>query len=252
MTDRTPSAASETGSPTLTTTMATLTEITTRLVGDPDTATVLRLINEIGTGPLAAAATGVMIKPSHGRLEVLDASDETALFVELLQSQVDQGPCAECVRTNEVLTIRDLTTQQERWPDFTPAALAAGYRSIIAIPMRLDSRAIGGFNLLYAEPTVLAEWQLQLAQIVSDLAVLALVQEAVDRRADRLVEATMTAFNDRIRFDQAVGMVAGALDITPGDAQVLVIKYTATHPRALHQITRAITDGTLDPTDLID
>jgi hypothetical protein len=82
--------------------------------------------------------------------------------------------------------------------------------------------------------------------------VLALVQEGRDRRANRLVETTVTALNDRIQFGQAVGLVAGALGVSPGDAHALVIDYVTAHRRSLHTVTRALTDGTLDPADLID
>jgi hypothetical protein len=95
------------------------------------------------------------------------------------------------------------------------------------------------------------QWQLDLAQVVSDLTVLALVQERGDRRADRLLEATVTALNDRVQLDHAVGMVAGTLEITPAESRALVIAHATEHGLALREVTRAVTDGTLAPADLI-
>ncbi|MEV4150092.1 hypothetical protein AB0J40_40995 [Amycolatopsis sp. NPDC049691] len=156
----------------------------------------------------------------------------------------------DCIETATVITVADLAAERNRWPGFVPAALRAGYRSITAIPMRLDGAAIGGFNLLFDTAIVPRQWQLDLAQVVSDLAVLALVQERGDRRADRLLEATLTALNDRIEFDHAVGLVAGTLGITPAAARALVPAYAIEHERVLREVTRAITDGTLAPADL--
>ncbi|WP_329048697.1 GAF domain-containing protein [Amycolatopsis sp. NBC_01488] len=227
-----------------------LVSITSRLVGSPDNATVLRLVTEVGTGLLGATATGVMLTGAGGALEVVAASDEPARFVELLQTSIDQGPCVDCIAAVELITAADLAAERDRWPDFVPAALEAGYRSVVAVPLRLDGAAVGGFNLLYDTATTLPRWQLDLAQVVSDLAVLALVQERGDRRADRLLEATVTALNDRVQLDHAVGLVAGTLAITPAEARAPVIGHATRHHLVLREVTRAITDGTLAPADL--
>jgi hypothetical protein len=228
-----------------------LATITARLVGSPDNATVLRLVTEVGTGLLGATATGVLLAGARGELEVVAASDETARFIELLQSHLDQGPCVDCISAAAVVTAPDLQAERDRWPDFVPAALDAGYRSVVAVPLRLDGAAVGGFNLLFDTPVVMPQWQLDLAQVVSDLTVLALVQERGDRRADRLLEATVTALNDRVQLDHAVGMVAGTLEITPAESRALVIAHATEHGLALREVTRAVTDGTLAPADLI-
>jgi hypothetical protein len=82
--------------------------------------------------------------------------------------------------------------------------------------------------------------------------VLALVQERGERRADRLLEATVTAVNDRVQLDHAVGLVAGTLGTTPATARALVLGYASEHGRVLREVTHEITDGTLAPADLTD
>ncbi|MEU4674832.1 GAF domain-containing protein [Amycolatopsis sp. NPDC023774] len=248
MSDRPVDGAPGTAPPDLTGALVT---ITGRLVGSPDNAAVLRLVAEVGTGLLGATATGVLLAGGRGDLEVVAASDETARFVELLQAHIDQGPCVDCVANVDVVISADLAAERDRWPDFVPAALAAGYRSVVAVPLRLDGIAVGGFNLLYDVAAVPQKWQLELAQVVSDLAVLALVQERGDRRADRLFEATITTLNDRVQLDHAVGLVAGNLGIAPAAARALVIGYATEHTLTVREVTRAVTDGSLDPGDLV-
>jgi GAF domain-containing protein len=224
-----------------------LAEMTSRLVGGPDAGTVLRLVTDAGTGLLGAAATGVMLVHPRGGIEVVSASDEPARFVELLQTQTEQGPCVECIAVARVITARDLEVERSRWPQFVPAALRVGYRAVCAVPMRLDGRAIGGLNLLYTEPTTLTEWQLRLAQVIADLAVLGLVQEPGTRRADRLAERTLTALNDRVRFDQAIGLIAGTLEVEPAVARGALTGYAQRTERTLREVAQAVTDGSLDP-----
>ncbi|MBB1158353.1 MULTISPECIES: GAF domain-containing protein [Amycolatopsis] len=229
---------------------AALAAITSRLVGNPDNAAVLRLITEVGTGLLGARGTGVLLKDPRGEPAVVATSDETTQFLELLQTDLRQGPCVDCITTAAVVAAPDLTRKLDRWPDFAAAALDAGYQAVVAVPLRLDGEAVGGFNLLFAAPTELEPWQSALAQVVSDLAVLALVQETGPRRSDRLFEATLTSLNDRVQHSQAVGVVAGTLGTDPDTARALVNGYATRHDRPLREVTRALIDHTLDPAAL--
>ncbi|GGQ13355.1 GAF domain-containing protein [Actinomadura coerulea] len=227
-----------------------LAEITSQLTGGPDSATVLRLVTDAGTGMLGAAATGVMLVDPRGGVEVVAASDRPARFVELLQTQTEQGPCLDCIATGAIVTAQDLESERARWPAFVPAAVEMGYRAVAAVPLRLDGQAMGGLNLLYGEPTSWPVWHLRLAQVVSDLAVLGLVQEHGDRRADRLAERTMTVLNDLVHLDHAVGMVAGTLDLDPDAARSAIMSYARRLQRPLLDVARAVTQGDLNPADL--
>jgi GAF domain-containing protein len=227
-----------------------LAEITSQLTGGPDSATVLRLVTDAGTGLLGAAAAGVMLVDPRGGVEVVAASDQPSRFVELLQTQIEQGPCLDCIATGVIVTVQDLEAERARWPVFVPAAVELGYRAVAAIPLRLDGQAVGGLNLLYGETTSWPVWRLRLAQIVSDLAVLGLVQERGARRADRLAERTLTVLNDLVHLDHAVGMVAGSLGLDPAAARTAIADYAQRLQRPLREVARAVTQGDLDPADL--
>lgn len=227
-----------------------LAEITTRLVGDADSASVLRMVIDVGTGLLEASGIGVMLSNPRGGAEVVAASDEPARFVELLQTQTEQGPCVECIASGSVVVSADLARERARWAEFTPAALEAGFRSVVAVPLQLNGRVVGGFNLLYRHPGESSETQLRVARALSDLVVLGLVQESGERRADRLLERTLAAFNDQVLLGQAIGLVAGALGIDPETGRAAIRAYAARHHRAIGDVARAVTGGTLQPADL--
>jgi hypothetical protein len=229
---------------------AALADITARLVDGSDQHAVLSLVIGACDEFLGSDAVGVMVVDPRGGVDVVSASDGRARFVELLQTQIDQGPCIDAIRGGRLVEVPDLDQAAARWPRFTPAALAAGYRAVYALPMKLDGRAVGGLNLLFAEKTVLGPDHLPLAQALADLALLGLTQEPAVRRAERLSDQVLSALNDRVHFDQAVGMVAGTLGVEPDAARAAMDYHARRHGLALRDISRAITDGALGALDL--
>ncbi|MFC9553811.1 GAF domain-containing protein [Rhodococcus sp. NPDC056960] len=227
-------------------------EITGALVdGHTDIGAVLYRITEISADLLSAAAAGIMIVDPRGGLAVVAASDERARLVELLQSQSESGPCADAIRTSEVIAVPDLATgDADRWPEFRTVATEIGYRAILAVPMILDRHTVGGLNILFTEPTTFDPEQHRRAGVLADLAVLELTQERGEHRAGRLSERTLALLNDRVHVGQATGIVAGTLDITPGQARAMIDDHARLAGVPLRALVRSITDGAIHPTEL--
>ena len=89
--------------------------------------------------------------------------------------------------------------------------------------MCLDGHTVGGLNILHTTVTILTEAQLHLAQTLADLAVLGLAQESSVNRADRLFEHTLGALNTRVHVAQAIGLIAGILDISTEEARTALV-----------------------------
>ena len=225
----------------------TVAAITARLTARHDGLAILRAVTDACVELLSADATGVLVRDPRGGVAVGSASDERARFVELLQVQIDQGPCLDCINDNTQVMSADLDMDRSRWPEFADAALGAGYRSVYAFPLRLMSRAVGGINVLYRLRTELSLSAVNLGQALADLAVLGLTQERDERRVERLAEQTLTTLNDRVHVGQAVGILVGALDLTPDDARTLLAEHAKLTGRSVRDLARAITDGSLSP-----
>ncbi|WP_307849629.1 GAF domain-containing protein [Qaidamihabitans albus] len=227
-----------------------LSDITGGLVAGRDSSTLLRLVTDGCAELLGVAATGVMLVDPRGGVEVVSASDERARFVEVLQSQVEQGPCLDCIREADVVSVEDLEREQ-RWPEFVSAALEVGYRAVHALPLRLGGRAVGGLNLLHTAAVPFPAEQRRWAQALADLAVLGLSQEPdVNRRAERLAEQTMTALNDRVALGQVVGLVAGSLDISPERGRALVEAHASHRDVPLREFARSVAEGEVSSAEI--
>lgn len=96
-----------------------LAAITSRLVQNGDETQVLGLVIDACVLVLGASA-GVMVNDPRGGIDVVATSDEKAQFLELFQSQIEQGPCLECIETGRSVVETDLTGTT-RWPRFTEA-----------------------------------------------------------------------------------------------------------------------------------
>jgi transcriptional regulator with GAF, ATPase, and Fis domain len=225
----------------------TVAAITGRLAARHDGLTILHSVTQACRSLLAADATGVLIADPRGGIEIIAASDERARFAELLQAQTEEGPCVDCITGNTLVVSADLEHDRERWSRFVPSAMEAGFRSLYAFPLRLINRAVGGVNLLYTSHTELTDAEVRLGQALADLAVLGLTQERDQRRVDRLAEQTLTALNDRVHVSQAVGVIAGLLDVSSDAARARLTAHSTHSGRSLSELARAVTDGSFDP-----
>lgn len=182
-------------------------EIVETLVGDFDVIDVLTTLTSRSVELLGAAAAGILLADSDGHLRVIGASTEQIQLLELFQVQNDQGPCFDCFHTGQVVLHSDLDTGSP-WPLFAAECTAAGYGSVCAVPMRLNSHVLGCVNMFMSESGGLSDTDVALAQALADVASIAIVQDRATRDAVIREGRLQHALNSRIAIEQAKGMIA--------------------------------------------
>ena len=157
---------------------------------------------------LGVTAAGLLLDDQQGHLAVVASSSEETRLLEIFQLQNDQGPCLECMRTGTAVVSANLDADRERWPLFASFAIAAGFRSVVALPMRLREQTIGGLNLFdnRAVPVPQDDWQL--AQALADVATIGILQQRYAHRSVMLAEQLQRALNSRVIIEQAKGVLA--------------------------------------------
>jgi GAF domain-containing protein len=194
---------------------------------------------------LGISAAGLMLADEQGRLHVMVSSSEDAHLLELLQLQNDEGPCLECYRAGEGVTVEYLEEAQPRWPAFTSQALARGYGSVHALPMRLRGETIGGLNLFTTSgdsPVDPEVWSI--AQAMADTATITILQDRLSRGREVVNEQLQTALNSRTVIEQAKGVLATSLDVDVGEAFELLRSRARSSRRRLTDVaTDVVTHG---------
>jgi GAF domain-containing protein len=184
------------------------------LVANYDVIDVLDRLVGYSVTLLAADAAGIMLVDSHDRLRVVASSCEESDWTELMQIQADEGPCIDCVRTGQPVTVVDLDTAAARWPRFAAVLRErtipdeGRYRSVHALPLRLRGDAIGGMSLFHTRPGPLPEADLRLGQALADIATIGILQERAIRHGEVLTQQLQHALNTRVVIEQAKGVLA--------------------------------------------
>jgi GAF domain-containing protein len=218
-------------------------EMADTLVDDFDVIDFLHVLAERCVQLLGVSAAGLLLTDLQGALQVVAASSERTRLLELFQLQTDQGPCVDCFRTGQPVSVTDLPSAG-RWPRFTAAAAEAGFAAVHALPMRLRDEVIGALNLFDANPGPLGRGTLRIGQALTDVATIGLLQQRAIHRRDVLAEQLQTALNSRILIEQAKGVLAERHHLDLHEAFTLLRRGARSHNRRLSDLAQAIVDGT--------
>ena len=197
---------------------ATFVDLADTLVAEFDVIDFLHMLTDRSVALLGASAAGVVLADPRGVLRLAAASSEAAGLIELFQLQNDQGPCLDCFRTGQPVTVTDLTGPGQHWPRFAAAASEAGFRAVEALPMRLRDQVIGALNLFGVTPGPLGTGDLRIGQALADVATIGLLQERNVRRAEVATEQLQAALNSRVIIEQAKGTLAERLGVDMDEA----------------------------------
>ncbi|GLZ29329.1 transcriptional regulator [Lentzea sp. NBRC 105346] len=222
----------------------TFVELADTLVADFDPVEFAHLLADRCVDTLGVDAAGILLVDHRGELQVLGASSERARLLELLELQHHKGPCMESYRTQQRVTA-DVTEAARRWPEFTSAAVAAGFGAVHAVPMRLRAQAIGALNLFTVAARRLGESTVRVAQAMADVATIGLLQARIISHQELLAEQLQRALQSRVFIEQAKGVLAERLHVDVDQAFGILRRYARGHNQYLSSVAEAVVAGTI-------
>jgi GAF domain-containing protein len=225
-------------------TATTFVEIVDALVDDFDVIEVLTQLTSRSVELLEAAAAGILLADSDGRLRVIGASTEQVGLLELFQIQNDEGPCLDCYRTGKMIANARLSVSSP-WAKFAAESIRLGFPSVCAVPLRLKDLILGCLNLFMAEPVALSDAEVALAQALADVASIAIVQDQATREAAIREGHLQHALNSRIVIEQAKGMIAERAKVDMDNAFARLRSYARNNNRGLTDVAQSLVSGTM-------
>jgi len=228
----------------------TLVELADNLVEDFDVVDLLSRLVDRCVEVVDVAAAGVMLAPPSGALQVVASSSEAMRVLELYELQADQGPCLDCFGSGEAVVNVDLAAADSLWPRFAPEAVAAGFRSVHALPLRLRGLTIGALNLFRTETGALDAAQVTAVQGLADIATIAIIQHRVTIDAQKLNAQLSEALNSRITIEQAKGKISQAENVDMDRAFQRLRRHARSHNLRLSDLATDVASGQTDPSSL--
>ncbi|MEU7055542.1 GAF domain-containing protein [Streptomyces sp. NPDC046197] len=199
-----------------------------------------------------ADAVGIMVATVRGDLRTLAVTDDQTAFLELFQLQIDEGPCIDCYREGRRIDARDLNDGRDRWPHVAPFARRMGYQAVHALPLRVHHQTIGAVNLLFNRPGGLTADDLNLAQALSDVTAVALVNWSPDPlRPSDIRTSVQAALSAKATVDMASGMLAEHGGFSPSEARSALRGYAIDHHRRLIDAAHDLVRRHLAPDDVL-
>ena len=222
-----------------------LVNVADTLVADFDIIEFLGMLADYGVELLGVSACGILLADPEGGLNLVAASTERVRALELFQLQTDEGPCLDAYHSMTAVTCPNLVAAADRWPTFAPAAEAAGFTAVHAMPMRLRQQAVGAFNLFSALPGPLDAETIERGQALADVATIGILHERAIRRQEMVTEQLQVALNSRIVIEQAKGVLAERLQVSIDDAFMTLRSYARLNNRKLAEVAQAVATGEL-------
>ena len=228
----------------------TFVELADTLVDDFDVVDLLTRLADRCVEVLDVEAAGIMLAAPDGPLRVMASSSDAMRVLELFEIQAQEGPCLDCHRTGAPIVNQDLAAANGPWPRFAAEAVAAGFHSAYALPMRLRGSVIGALNLFRAGAGAMDAVDIDVAQAFADVATIAMLQHRAAHEAQVINDQLTHALNSRVVIEQAKGVIAERLGVDMERSFTTLRSHARNHNVRLADVATAIISGELPPTAL--
>jgi hypothetical protein len=126
-----------------------------------DLEQTLQQIVASAVATIPAVDAGSISVTEHGRIETRHPTSALIRELDEKQSELHEGPCIEALEDpgeDGTVLARDFAgADARRWPRFAPAAVGAGYRTLLSTQLDVDGGVRAALNLYSATPDAFDE-----------------------------------------------------------------------------------------------
>jgi len=176
----------------------------------------------------------ITIVNDDGDVETLAPTDPLIERVDQLQAKFREGPCYDAATEDQMFIAEDLA-HDERWPQYAPAAVAAGIAAQMGIDLHHPGSSSAALNLYSIKPYVFVT-ELETAELFASHAALALGYAQAS-------DDFQTALTSRKTIGQAVGIVMERYQINEDRAFQFLVRASQTSNVKLREVAADIVAG---------
>lgn len=207
--------------------------------------TIVTLVTALAAQTIpGTAGAGVTLIDDRGTRTVA-ASDPLVEQADLLQYQLDSGPCLTAWRDQVPVRAGDLHIEA-RWPRWTARASALGVRAMISVPLTAAGASLGAIKVYSNHPNAYDEREEEVLSLFAQQAAVLLVNTQALADARQLSNDLSQALANRDIIGQAKGVLIaqGAAD-GPTAFAMLVSASQRSHTK-LHDVARQLVQSAAD------
>jgi GAF domain-containing protein len=225
---------------------ATFVRLADTLVAEYDVVDLLQSLVDTCAELLDASAAGLLLASENGGLDLVASTSEESRLVDTLQLSSGAGPSIESFRTGGRISVFDTAAAPEAWSAFRESALAQGFHSVYAVPLRLRNSVIGCLTLFRSQTGVLSDEDASVAQGMADVATIGILHERALRESTIAKEQLQHALESRVLIEQAKGVIAQKRGVDMDEAFGLLRNYARANGANLHDVASRLVGRELD------
>jgi GAF domain-containing protein len=174
----------------------------------------------------------VILAIGRRHLEVVAATSPVPQQLDELQQREGAGPCLDAARSQAVIRIEDVATDA-RWPPFAEQATAAGVRSMLCLPLHVDTTTFGTLSVYADTPRAFKDVTESVARVLAVLAAITLSESRGRANLERALES-------RDLIGQAKGIIMQARRVTAEEAFALLVRRSQETNTKLLEVAEAV------------
>ncbi|HET8614213.1 MAG TPA: GAF and ANTAR domain-containing protein [Actinomycetales bacterium] len=204
-----------------------------------ESPTVRRVVDLVVETVERCHYAGVSLRHGNGRVDSPACTDDRVAKADALQYELQEGPCLDAIRADELYVVRDLTSEW-RWPSWAPAAAALGFASIVSVRLSTAHGVVGALNLYSRETDAFDEDAVNVACVFAMHAANALW-------ATQEVEGLRTAMRTRHLIGMAQGVLMERHGLSEDAAFEVLRRYSQIHNVKLREVASQVLERRNEP-----
>lgn len=171
---------------------------------------------------------------------------ELATSLDEAQYDLGHGPCIDAAAGGEAVLIRNMAID-DRWPDYSPVAIAAGVHSSLSMPFPLQEQVLAALNLYAREADAFEDDHVTLAREIAATAAVAVANAVLYDSASQLAAELQEAMQSRATIEQAKGVLMAQSGMSADEAFNLLVKVSQRENRKLREVASDLVERQMRP-----